>query len=605
MQKNSVALSNPLLLCIKRRLNLHLCPSHFIIRTFSSDPYPLLYQNLTLLLNSCKYPSQIRQIHAHMVKTALANVPFTLSKLLASTILLDIKYAASIFSFIQNPNLFMFNTMLRGYSMRNMLYKALPIFNELRKSGIFLDQFSFITVLKACGRDYNIGVGKGVHGIVLRSGNGSFVDLKNTLMHFYCVCRRIEDAHKVFDEFPERNDLVSWNTLMGGYVFVSKANLVFDLFRTMCCSGIKASVATVLSLLSAAGDIRSFVGGKCLHGYSIQIGLSSNLNVVTALIDLYAKTGHINLARKVFDGLTVKDVVLWNCLIGKYVRNGLVEEAVDLLQQMRLQGVEPNSSTMAGLISACPASGSTQVVRYVINFIEEEELELDAVLGTALVDMYAKCGFLVKAMDIFEKIKGKDVKSWTAMISGHGVHGQPTNAIRLFDRMENEGFRPNEVTFLAILSACSHGGLVIEGLEIFNSMVQKYGFTPEVEHYGCLIDLLGRSGMLNEAHKLIMSLPIKGDATAWRTLLSACRVYGDVKLGECVKDVLTNIYTAHPADSLLISSTYAVAGRISDLTRMQEQTNVIGENNYGMIGTVGEIMVKEAGLSTVVIDHQE
>ncbi|WJX22611.1 hypothetical protein P8452_11900 [Trifolium repens] len=538
-----------------------------------------------------------------MIKTSLTNVPFTLSKFLAASIL-DMDYASTIFSYIQNPNLFMFNTMLRGYSISNFSNKALPIFNEVRNSGIELDQFSFVAVLKACGRSLEVGFGRGVHGIAMKSGNRLFVDVNNTLLQFYCVCRRIEDAHKVFDEFPERNDLVSWNILMGGCVLVSQYSLVFELFLKMCCCGIKASVATMLSLLSAAGDIGNFVLGKSLHGYCIKIGFSYNLNVVTALIDMYAKTGRIYLARKVFDGIVEKDVVLWNCLIRIYARNCLVEDAVVLLQKMRREGVKPNSSTLVGLLSVYPASGSMHGIRYVTSLIEEEKLELDVVLGTALVDVYAKCGFLGDAMDIFERMENKDVKSWTAVISGHGIHGQPVNAIRLFNRMEKEGFRPNEVTFLAILTACSHGGLVIEGMKIFKRMVQEHGFLPRVEHYGCLIDLLGRAGMLREAFELIKSLPIKGDATSWRTLLSACRVHGDIKLGECARDVLNNFYRVHPTDSLLISSTYAVAGRISDLTRMQEmkQTNVTSVN-YGVHETEGENVVKETGFSRVEIDN--
>lgn len=565
------------------------------------EPHSLHYK-LTLALKSCKNISEVRQIHCYMIKTSLTNVPFTLSKLLAASIL-DMDYASSICSYIQNPNLFMFNTMLRGYSISNFSNKAFPIFNELRNRGIELDQFSFVTVLKACGRSLEVRFGQGIHGISVKSGNRMFVDVNNTLLHFYSVCRRIEDAHKVFDEFIERNDVVSWNILMGGCLFVSKYSLVFELFLKMCFGGIKASVATMLSLLSAAGDIGNFVLGKSLHGYCLRIGFCSNLNVVTALIDMYAKTGCIYLARKVFDGLEEKDVVLWNCLIGNYAKNSLVEDAVVLLQKMRHEGVKPNSSTFVGLLSDWPASGSMQVVRYVISLIEEEKLELDVVLGTALVDVYAKCGFLDEAMNIFEKMGDKDVKSWTAMISGYGIHGQPVNAIHLFKRMENEGFRPNEVTFLAILTACSHGGLVIEGMDIFKRMVQEHGFSPRVEHYGCLIDLLGRAGMLHEALELIKSLPIKGDATAWRTLLAACRVHGDVKLGECVKDVLNNIYTAHPTDSILISSTYAVAGRISDLTKVQEmkQKNVT-LGIYGVHETEGESTVKEAGFSRVEID---
>ncbi|KAK7331371.1 hypothetical protein VNO77_25594 [Canavalia gladiata] len=575
--------------------------AHLTAKAFSLEAHSL-HHNLALALKSCKTISEIRQIHGFMVKTALNNVPFTLSKLIAALIL-DMDYATSIFGYIQNPNLFMFNTMLRGYSISNFPNKAFPLFNELRNRGLEVDQFSFISMLKACGRVSEIGVGQGIHGIAVRSGNWVFVDVKNAILHFYCVCKRIEDARKLFDEFPEGNDLVSWNTLMGGYLFVSQPCLVFGLFWKMCWIGLGASVATVLNLLSAASDIGNFVVGKSLHGHCIQIGFCSNLSVLTALIDLYAKTGHIYLATKVFDGIAEKDVVLWNCLIGNYARNGQVGEAVALLKQMSLQGMKPNSSTLSGLLSACPVSGSAQVVNHITRFVEEKKLELDAVLGTALVDMYAKCGMLKEAMDIFERMEDKDVKSWTAMISGHGVHGQPINAIRLFRRMEKEGFRPNEVTFLAILTACSHGGLVIEGTEIFKRMVQEYGFSPQVEHYGCLIDLLGRAGMLHEAHKLIKSLPIKGDATAWRTLLSACRVYGDVKLGEDVKDVLKSIYTEHPTDSLLISSTYAVAGRIPDLIRTQEmkQTNVIVEN-YVVPEAERENVVKEAGLSRVEID---
>ncbi|KAG4945780.1 hypothetical protein JHK82_041825 [Glycine max] len=530
-------------------------------KILSSDA-PSLHHNLIFALKSCETTSKIRQIHGHMVKTGLDNVPFTLSKLLAASII-DMDYAASIFSYIQTPNLFMFNAMLRGYSLSNFPNKALPFFNELRNRAIWLDQFSFITVLKACGRVSEVGVGQGIHGVAVKSGNRVFVDVKNALLHFYCVCKRIEDARKLFDEFPEGNDLVSWNTLMGGCVSVSQPCLVFGLFRKMCWVGLEASVATVLSLLSAAGYIGNFGVGKSLHGYCIKIGFSSNLNDITALIDLYAKVGHISLARN-------------------YARNGMVGEALASFEQMSVRGMKPNSSTLSGLLSACPASGSVQVVRHVASFVEEQKVKLDAVLGTALVDVYAKCGFLDEAMDIFERMEDKDVKSWTAMISGLGVHGQPKNAIRLFNRMEKEGFKPNEVTFLAILTACSHGGLVVEGMEVFKLMVQEYGFSPQVEHYGCLIDLLGRAGMLHEAHKLIDSLPIKGDATAWRTLLSACRIYGDVKLG----------------------NTYAVAGRITDFTRMQEmkQRNV-KVANYGVHETEGESMVKEVGLSRVEIDN--
>ncbi|KAF7803166.1 pentatricopeptide repeat-containing protein [Senna tora] len=586
-------------LCLRHSLGI--CPRHLNAKSFSVVE---LDQKLSSLLKSCKKASETNQIHGYMVKSGLDNIPFNLSKLLAASIH-DMEYAASIFRTIQSPNLFMFNTMLRGHSISGYPKQAFMMFNNLRAQGILLDQFSFITTIKACWRASEIEIGQGIHGIAVKSGNTMFIDVKNSLLHFYCVCKRIGDSCKLFNEYPEENDLVSWNTLMGGYLLVSQPTLVLDLFRKMCWAGLKASVATVLSLLAAVGNMGNSVVGKSLHGHCIQIGFSSDLNVLTALIDMYAKTGHIYLARKVFDGLSERDVVLWNCIIGNYGRIGMVVEAVALLQQMRLQGVNPTSSTLSGLLSSCPAAGAIQVGRYITSYVEEEKLKLDAVLGTSLVDMYAKCGFLNEALDIFKRMENKDVKSWTAMITSYGAHGQPTSAIRLFNRMEKEGFTPNEVTFLAVLSSCSHGGLVMEGMEIFERMVKKYGFLPQVEHYGCLIDLLGRAGMLEEAHKLIKGLPIKCDATAWRTLLAACRVYGNTELGEYVKEELRKMYKEHPADSLLISSTYAIAGRLSDSIRTQEmkEANIVIEK-YGAVEIQGEKMVKEPGLSTIELDNQ-
>ncbi|KAK9935170.1 hypothetical protein M0R45_022282 [Rubus argutus] len=550
---------------------------------------------LICLLKCCKQISEISQIHGSMVKTGLDHAPFPLSKLLASSIQ-NIEYAASIFNHIQNPNLFMFNTMLRAYSISDEPKQALVVFNDLRARHIMLDQFSFITTLKACARESAVGAGQGIHGVVVRSGHGFFVGVKNTLLRLYCASGKIADAHQLFDEFPQGNDLISWNTLMGGYNHLSQPHVIVDLFKQMRNGGFEASLTTVLYLLSAIGDLGSFLGGEALHGYCIKIGFSYHLHVVTALIDMYAKNGQIDLARRIFDGVTVKDVVLWNCLVNKYAKCGMVEEAVALLRLMKIERTKPNSSTLAGLLSACAASGSVSVGRFIKDYVEEEKLVLDAVLGTALVDTYAKCGFLDKALDIFESMENKDVKSWTAMISGYGAHGQATNAMGLFYRMEEEGYQPNEVTFLAVLSACSHGGLVREGIGCFEMMVCKYGFVPMDEHYGCLIDLLGRAGLLEEAHTLIESLPIKSDVTAWRSLLSACRVYGYVALGEFIQGVLVKLKDDHPTNAMLLSGTYAIAGRLHDNTSIQEMMDeeMVRE----------EHPIKEAGLSTIELDSQ-
>ncbi|XP_017971411.1 PREDICTED: pentatricopeptide repeat-containing protein At1g26900, mitochondrial isoform X2 [Theobroma cacao] len=527
------------------------------------------YQTIIPVLRSCKRTSEICQIHGYVIRTGLDHDPFILSTLLVASSLLDVEYAASIIKQIQNPNLFMYNSILRGYSISDDPNQAFSVFNNLRaKDGILLDQFSFVTTLKACSREFAIFNGQTIHGLALRSGHVFFINVKNALLHLYSVCGRIFYAHTLFDEIPEANDVVSWNSLMVG----------------------------------EAGDS---LGGQSLHGHCLKVGFCFDSNLVSALIDMYAKTGNVYSGRRVFDDVAVKDVVLWNCMISKYAENGLLEESLALLRLMKVKQVKPNSATLVGLLSACAASGATSLGESIGSYVEESGLPLDAVIGTALVDMYAKCGVLDKAIDIFERMESKDVKSWTAMIAGYGVHGWALDAIRVFYRMEEAGCRPNEVSFLAVLSACSHGGLVVEGMKCFERMVQEYGIMPKIEHYGSIIDLLGRAGLLEEAHNFIKRLPIKSDATAWRALLSACRVYGNVELGECVKSVLVGFNNEqHPTDSILLSSTYAIAGRLPDQTRMQVlEKDMFKRAGIRPAGKEDKIM-KQAGYSTIEMDSE-
>ncbi|XP_052171924.1 pentatricopeptide repeat-containing protein At1g26900, mitochondrial [Diospyros lotus] len=577
---------------------------------FKSWPSRILYpkhyhsllsadRNLISLLKSCKQASETSQIHGLLVKSGLDLVPFTLSKLLASSVLVSIDHAASIFKHIQNPSLFMFNTMLRGYSICDDPEKAFLLYNYMRAQNILLDQFSFVSTLKSCSRLCATWKGQGIHSVVVRSGHDLFVNVNNALLHFYCVCGEIGDTRQMFDEFPQR-DLVSWNTLMGGYLHASQPSVVIDLFRQLHRDTMRIGACTILSALSAVGHVGNILGGESFHGYCIKTGFCLDLNVATAMIAMYGKIGLIDSGRRIFNEVPAKDIVLWNCLIDGYAKSGLLEESLALLQTLKLEQLKPNSSTLAGLLSACAASGALAVGQSIHNYVDVEQPGLDAVLGTALVDMYCKSGMLDKAIEVFDRIESKDVKSWTAMISGFGMHGQAKNAIAFFQRMKEEGHRPNEVTFLAVLSACSHAGLVKEGMSCFESMVQDYGFTPKAEHYGCIVDLLGRAGLLEEAYKLIEGLTIEADATAWRTLLAACRVHGNVSLGKHVKKLLENIFEEHPADSIVLLSTCAIAGRLPDNVSMQEiKEGRIGKSSESML-----IELKEAGCSSIEVENQ-
>ncbi|KAF8062841.1 hypothetical protein N665_1193s0005 [Sinapis alba] len=277
---------------------------------------------------------------------------------------------------------------------------------------------------------------------------------------------------------------------------------------------------------------------------------------------MYGKIGDMSSARRIFDCAARKDVVIWNCMIDQYAKMGLLEECLWLLRQMKYEQMIPNSFTFVGLLSSCASYEESSIGQSVGDLVEEERIALDAVLGTALVDMYAKLGMLDKAVETFNRMKNKDVKSWTAMISGYGAHGLAREAINLFYKMEDENskVKPNEITFLVVLNACSHGGLVMEGITCFKMMIEVYGFIPEVEHYGCVVDLLGRAGQLEEAYELIKNLPITSDSTAWRALLAACRVYGNVDLGGLVRIKLVEMGERSFADAILLAGTHAVAG---------------------------------------------
>ncbi|CAN1198779.1 Pentatricopeptide repeat-containing protein At1g26900, mitochondrial, partial [Linum perenne] len=286
-------------------------------------------QNLGAILKTCNQTSEIVQIHGFMVKTGLQHDPFSVSKLLASSIR-DTRYAASIFESIREPNLFMFNSMLRAYCISETPGKAFSVFNDLRARSIMLDQFSFVTTLKACARELDLIIGREIHGVVVRSGHLVFVEVKNALLHLYGVCGEIDDAGKLFGEMPERNDLVSWNILMAA----SQPEMVMRLLRKMFRRGEGVSDATLLTVLSSFGELEDSLGGESIHGYCIKTGLSSKVNIATSLVEMYSKTGSVDSGRRVFDGIIARDVVLWNCMIDRYAKAGLIDEGIALLRKM-------------------------------------------------------------------------------------------------------------------------------------------------------------------------------------------------------------------------------------------------------------------------------
>ncbi|CAK8572944.1 unnamed protein product [Lathyrus sativus] len=343
--------------------------------------------------------------------------------------------------------------------------------------------------------------------------------------------------------------------------------------------------------------------GTQLHSLIIKQGFGSNVLIPTTLIHFYASNRDVKSARKVFDEMSDRTVVTWNAMITGYcsVKDGNGKNAVDglcLFKKMLMVGgneVRPNGRTVVCLLSAASQSGMMEIGVCLHGFAVKLlcKVEEDVFIGTGLVDMYSKCGCLESALYVFWRMKLRNVLTWTAMTTGLAIHGRGEEALKILYKMGDDGVRPNETTFTSLLSACCHAGLVEEGLRLFRDMEPKFGVVPRIQHYGCVVDLLGRNGNLNEAYDFIMAMPISPDAVIWRSLLSACKIHGDVVMGDKVGRFLLKFKEkshedlAHKSeDYVALSNVYASAERWNDVEVVRNKMKTKGIFNKSGLSSV-------------------
>ncbi|KAK1349191.1 Pentatricopeptide repeat-containing protein [Heracleum sosnowskyi] len=300
--------------------------------------------------------------------------------------------------------------------------------------------------------------------------------------------------------------------------------------------------------------------------------VSLNRDVVTwnAVLNGYVKCGDVGSAKKLFDEMPERNAVSWSVMINGYVKVGCFKEALEIFNEMQRSGVRPNHAGIVGALSACGSLGALDQGKWIHAYVDRSKMELDTVLGTALIDMYAKCGSVEAACRVFEDMSRRDVYAFTSLISGLSNHGDSVMAVELLKRMGDEGIKPNEVTFICILSACARVGLVDEGLRVFESMNDVYGIKPEVEHYGCLVDLLGRAGLLEQAKDVVRDMPMEPDIYVLGALLNACRVHGDADLGNEMVEGLVSRSLDHSGVHVLLSNIYASANQWDRVERVRK-----------------------------------
>ncbi|CAK9863309.1 unnamed protein product [Sphagnum jensenii] len=460
--------------------------------------------------------------------------------------------------------------------------KTIELYQEMQQKGMSPDNFTFVPVLNACASLRALEAGRKVHEEIIQSGCEADVFVGNSLVDMYSKCGSIEDACKVFNNMPSR-DVVTWNAMILGYVKCGQGQKALELFHQMQqkdvfvgsslvdmyakCGSMEDAERVFNKMLSRnvvtwntmiLGYVKCGQGSKALELFQ---QMQQEVAVVgNSLIDMYAKCGSIEDAKRVFNKLPSRDVVSWNVMIFGHVKYGQGQKALELFRQMQEEGVQPTPSTVVGVLNACASVVALEEGRRAHDWVIKSGWDSNVFVGNSLIDMYAKCGSLEDALKVFNKMPSRDVVTWNVMIVGYAIHGHGKEALKQFEQMHEEGVQPDDTTFVCLLSACSHSGLVDEGLRFYSSMSTVYMISANFQHYTCMVDLLGRAGRLHEAENMVLAMPYKPQVAAWMALLGACRIHGNVEMGERAAKQVLELEPENAAGYVLLSNLYTATG---------------------------------------------
>ncbi|XP_017970624.1 PREDICTED: pentatricopeptide repeat-containing protein At1g50270 [Theobroma cacao] len=454
------------------------------------------------------------------------------------------------------PSIHRWDAIIRDISASSQPEKSLIVYAMMRRKGVTPSMHTFPSLLKSVSKSQNHNPYQ-LWPHIVKFGLNSDPFVKNSLISALFSSGRMELARQVFDE-NEQADVVSWTALINGYLKTGSLVEGLTCFKEMRLRGVKVDGMTVVSVLSAAGKMGNIWFGRSIHGFFMETGrVKWDVFVGSALVDMYSKCGCCDDARKYFDEMPRKNVVSWSALIAGYVQCNRFMQALVVFQDMLMENVRPSEFTFTSVLTACAEMGALVQGMWVHGYMDRCKLEMNSIVGSALINMYTKCGCLNEAFMVFKKLSGKDLFIWNAMINGLAMHGDAIGSFNLFWEMLGSGIHPNEVTFLNVLSACSHGGLVDEGRKLFAMMKHRYCMAPSVDHYSCMVDLLGRAGHLEEARKLIKDMPIEPTAGVWGALFGACVIHKAYDLGECIGKHLIKLQPNHSGRYALLANLYS------------------------------------------------
>ncbi|XP_059659664.1 pentatricopeptide repeat-containing protein At5g27110-like [Cornus florida] len=518
-----------------------------------------------------------KMIHTHVIKSGFFSDVVVTSSLLRMYARCNVfGSAVQLFDEMPERDVACWNTLISSYYQNGQCEKALELFEKMKGFGFEPDSVTLTTAISSCTRLLDFERGKGIHKELVRSGFALDGFISTALVDMYGKCGCLEMAKELFEKIP-RKSLVSWNSLISGYSSIGDVNSCIELFRRMNAEGIKSTSTTLSSLLMASSRSAKLQHGKFIHGHIIRNHLEADLFINSSLVDLYFKCGRVQLAEIVFGKMPKTNVVAWNVMISGYVSVGCYFEALGIFTGMKQAGIKPDAITFTSILAACSQLAALEQGKEIHKCITESKLEPNEIVMGALLDMYAKCGAVDEALSVFNKLPERDIVSWTSMIMAYGSHGQAFEALQLFNKLQRSNMKLDRITFLAVMSACSHAGLVDEGCYYFNLMTTDYGIKPTIEDYSCLMDLLGRAGRLHEAYEILQKNPdIKENGELLSTLFSACHMHGESELGGEIARFLIEKDPDDPSSYIILANMYASMKKWDDALKVRLKMKDLG-----------------------------
>ncbi|KAK4592368.1 hypothetical protein RGQ29_016776 [Quercus rubra] len=551
----------------------------FFVRMKCDDVKPVVY-NYTYLLKVCGDNADLRrgkEIHGQVITNGFSSNVFAMTgvvNLYAKCRQIDDAY--KMFDRMPERDLVCWNTIIAGFAQNGLARVALDLVLRMQEEGQKPDSITVVTVLPAAANIGSWRIGKLIHGYAIRAGFELLVNISTALVDMYSKCGSVGTARLIFDRMKQRT-VVSWNSMIHGYVQSGDPEEAMAIFQKMLDEGVEPTNVTVMEALHACADLGDLERGKFVHKLVDELKLGYDVSVKNSLISMYSKCKRVDLAAKVFEGLQGKTIVSWNAMILGYAQNGRVNEALNHFCEMQSQNIKPDSFTLVSVIPALAELSVTRQAKWMHGLVIRNCLDKNVFVMTALVDMYAKCGAIRTARKIFDTMEERHVTTWNAMIDGYGTHGLGKDAVELFNDMQKGTIKPNDITFLCIISACSHSGLVQEGLCFFSSMKEDYGLEPAMDHYGAMVDLLGRAGQLNKAWDFIQDMPVEPGITVFGAMLGACKIHKNVELGEKAAKKLFELNPDEGGYHVLLSNIYATASmwdKMAKVRTMMEKTGL-------------------------------